>query len=211
MNNGLIAYIADKTPNGFRDISQIEDEMILSPSYYGSGYYALEEDNRNDEKLKEIFNKCIGLKGRMPDLQTLADEVWEHNDDLLHEMSVVSVIEEYYQNGIDIEEQVTEKELQEDIDSYHTSCIQMYAECNMLNECYEINKYATKNGISYVVRADSDVYELAVANIDMAVEKDILMNPAQGIMFEELLMEDENDEEILINYGKFLMHYRARG
>ena len=33
MNNGLIAYIADKTPNGFRDISQIEDDMILSPSY----------------------------------------------------------------------------------------------------------------------------------------------------------------------------------
>lgn len=211
MNNGLIAYIADKTPYGFRDIAQIEDEMILSPSYYGSGYYALEESDKNDEKLAEIFNKCIGLKGRMPDLQTLADEVWEHNDDLLHEMSVVSVVEEYYQNGIDLEEEVTEKELSEDIDSYHTSCIQMYAESNMLDECYEINKYATKNGISYVVEADSDVYELAVANLNIDIEKDILMNPAQGIMFEELLMEDENDEEILVNYGRFLMHYRARG
>jgi len=210
MNNGLMAYIADQTPYGFRDIAQIENDMILSPSYYGGGFYALEESNKNDDKLAEIFNKCINLKGRMPDLQTLSDEVWEHNDDLLHEMSVVSVLEEYHQNGIDIDEDVTEEQLNEDIDSYHSSCIQMYAECNMLDECYEISNYAAKNGISYVISVNSDVYELAASSFDMDIEKDILMNPAQGIMFEELFMENEDEEEILINYGKFIMHYNAR-
>lgn len=207
MSNSIVRYIADSTPNGLRDASILEEQMILSTPYYGGGYYGIQEDNRNDEQLKEIFDKVVGLKGRLPDLQTLTDEVWDHNDDLIHEMAIGYALEEYYQNGIDIESEVTEEILQQDIDNWHASCVQMYSESNMMDEAYEINRYATKNGISYIITNDSDAHEWALNNFEVDTNKDILMNPAQGVMFDDFIGNDGT----LFNYGKYAIHYMSRG
>lgn len=203
MSKDLIAYIADQTPNGLRDFGVIEDEMILSNPYYGYNY----DESRNDEQLSKIFDRVIGLKGRLPDLDTLSGEVWDHNGELLHEMAIGYTLDEYHQAGIDIENEINEEALQQDIDNWHVSCEQMYAESGMLDEMSEIHRYATKNGISYMINKDTDSFDIALCSFDMDTEKDIVMNPAQGVMFDEFI----NDEETLFNYGGFAVHYMARG
>lgn len=217
MNVSLIDYVVDKMPNGYRDVYEIEQDMILSPSYYGGGYYgggycSIKNRCENDEKMSAIFDKCMGIKGRIPDLQTLVDEVWEHNEDLIHEMAVTSVLDEYYQNGIDIDEEVSSEKLSEDINDYHTSCIQMYAESNMLDEQFEIYSYAKRKGISYIVDSCTESYETVLAYIDSSLDinKNIVMNGSQITMFDDLFSED-HEEQILCNYGSFIMHHEIGG
>lgn len=204
MNKSLVAFVAESTPYGLRDVHEIEKQMVLTDTY---GYYGYYDDTSNDHILKEIFERCVRLKGRMPDMETLEEEVWDHNAELIHEMAIGYTLDEYHQAGVDIENEISEEELQEAIDEWQGSCIQMYCESNALDESYEIHRYATKNGISYLIPKDSDAHERALCSFDIDSRKDILMNHAQGVMFDEFI----DDGDTVFNYGNYEIHYMARG
>lgn len=203
MNKSLVAFISENAPYGVRDAHEIEKQMILTDtySYYGG------DDTSNDEMLKEIFEKSFKLNGTMPNLDILEEQAWEHNSDLIHEMAIGYALDDYHQAGIDIENEISEEELQENISSWYSSCLQMYAENNALDEAYEIHRYATKNGVSYIIPKDSEAYEKALCSFDIDSNKDIIMNHCQGVMFDEFI--DEGDT--IFNYGRFELHYMARG
>ena len=204
MNKSLVTYVSENSPNGVRDFGTIEDEMILTDCY---SCYSNYNNDRNDKVLAGLFKRCTELKGRMPDLETLGELAWEHNSDLLHEMAIGYALEEYNLNCIDIEREVTDKELTENIDSWYSSCLQMYAENNALDEDYEIHLYAIKNGISYLIPKDSDAHDRAVCAFGINSQKDIIINHAQCVMFDDLI----NEEGSVFNYGEYELHYMERG
>lgn len=203
MNKSLVTFVSENAPYGVRDTHEIEKQMILTDMYscYGG------DDTSNDEMLKEIFEKSFKLNGAMPNLDILEEQAWEHNSDLIHEMAIGYALDEYHQAGIDIESEISEEELQDSIDSWYYSCLQMYAESNSLDEAYEIHRYATKNGVSYIIPQGSDAHEKALCSFDIDSNKDIIVNHCQGVMFDEFV--DKGDT--VFNYGRFELHYMARG
>lgn len=203
MNKSLVTFVSENAPYGVRDTHEIEKQMILTDMYscYGG------DDTSNDEMLKEIFEKSFKLNGAMPNLDILEEQAWEHNSDLIHEMAIGYALDEYHQAGIDIESEISEQELQDSIDSWYYSCLQMYAESNALDEAYEVHRYATKNGVSYIIPQGSDAHEKALCSFDIDSNKDIIVNHCQGVMFDEFV--DKGDT--VFNYGRFELHYMARG
>lgn len=203
MNKSLVTFVSENAPYGVRDTHEIEKQMILTDTCFYYGY----DDTSNDEMLKEIFEKSFKLNGAMPNLDILEEQAWEHNSDLLHEMAIGYALDEYHQAGIDIEGEISEEELQDSIDSWYYSCLQMYSESNALDEAYEIHRYATKHGVSYIIPQGSDAHEKALCSFDIDSNKDIIMNHCQGVMFDEFV--DKGDT--VFNYGRFELHYMARG
>lgn len=204
MNNevAILAKVSELAPNGMREFSDIEAQMILTEPYAYHGY----SENRNEKAIKDIFDTVIGLKGRLPDLQSLLDAAWEHNNELLDEMALLGTIEELNSNGIDIFEDIDMAEFDEKLEYHRVGHEELYSYSNAFDEGYEINKYAITNGISYVVEKDSEAFERELCSYDIYADKDLLMNNAQMVMFDEFI-----EGETFFNYGKFNVHYMGRG
>lgn len=195
----LLDYVNDIAPNGLRKTEEIEGEMILSYPYQYWEY----KEGRNDITMSEIYEKSVGIKGRLPDLQTLCEEAWEVNTKKMDELALITAIEEL---DLNVEDEISRKDLDIMMEEYTDRFTDYYSYNNMFDEKLEIYRYAVVKGISYTIESDSEAYEDSMYEFDVAEEKDIIVNGPQEVMFEDFI-----DEGTYFNYGKFFLHYNQRG
>lgn len=182
----ITELVCELMPHGLRSISVIEGELISS--FHG-----------NDEAVIKIYQD--GAKESIPDLDSIMQDIYCHNNLKLEEISLIEVLEDCKDTGVDAN-RLSKKEF----DELFEEKVVCNEEWLSYNGYYDDDKYVREvlndNKVEYFVSRYSDyeyqfqiLSEYLPSSIAEATENDIVFNFNQQTMFNDLLVDESLQEE----------------
>lgn len=180
--NQLMAITVDYLPRINLSDSELEDKVIL---YDGRG------GSYNEKQLFEFVTK----KTNRLNMSSILSDIYNWNDEIFQEMAMREALNNHRLNGELIPDSVEIYDLMEESEELKGNIMEFYDYSGYDTEDTLI-EFIYNNKLSLLVDEDTFCYENILYNMSSFVnmDKKILINPAQILMFEELYKEETQHE-----------------